>query len=108
MSQDLDPPPTWRERVRRIGKPAFIREEMERLGFWTPADVRSEQAAAALAELSATTEELQLLRTALARLDAEIGEVEDLPKLLAEGAAEADRARPRGAGDAPARARAPK
>jgi RNA-directed DNA polymerase len=85
MSPDRpDPPESWRERVRRIGKQAFIREEMERLGFWTPESVRSEQAAAALAELRATTEELYLLRGALAQLDAEIGEVQDLPKLLAE------------------------
>jgi len=85
MSPDRpDPLESWRERMRRIGKQAFIREEMERLGFWTPESVRSEQAAAALAELRATTEELRLLRAALAQLDAEIGEVQDLPKLLAE------------------------
>jgi RNA-directed DNA polymerase len=77
-------PPGWRERMRRIGKQAFIREEMERLGFWSPAAARTEQMIALLAELRATTEELTLLRTELARLDTEIGDARDVPKLLAE------------------------
>jgi RNA-directed DNA polymerase len=77
-------PPDWRERMRRIGKQAFIREEMERLGFWSPAAARTEQMIATLAELRATTEELQLLRTELARLDTEIADAGDVLKLIAE------------------------
>jgi RNA-directed DNA polymerase len=85
VSWDHDEPPeSWRDRVRRIGKPAFIREELERLGFWKPESVRSAEAAAALAELQATIEALGRLRADLFQLDADIGEIKDLPKLLAE------------------------
>jgi retron-type reverse transcriptase len=78
------PVPDWRARVRQIGKAAFIREEMERLGFWKPDAVRTEQAVAALAELRATQEELIALRAELAELDSAIADARDLPKMLAE------------------------
>jgi RNA-directed DNA polymerase len=74
----------WRARVRQIGKAAFIREEMERLGFWKPEEVRTEQAVAALAELRATQEELVALRAELNELDSAIADARDLPRLLAE------------------------
>jgi hypothetical protein len=81
VSEGHDPPPNWRERVRRIGNQAFIREEMERLGFWTPESVRSEQAAAALAELRATTGEPRVSRAHLRRFRAFLHhcETEGLP-----------------------------
>jgi retron-type reverse transcriptase len=75
----------WRARMREVGKAAFIREEMERLGFWSPEEETADPAIAeALAELRVRSGELRELRAELARLDARLGEVRDLPKLLAD------------------------
>jgi hypothetical protein len=77
-------PGDWRERLARLGRRAFTREEMERLGFWPPNDEVAAQAAGALAELRVRTRELRALKEELAAIDQEIGEVADLPKLIAE------------------------
>jgi RNA-directed DNA polymerase len=79
------PRPDWRARMREVGRAAFIREEMERLGFWSPESEKADPAVAeALAELRVRNRELRELRAELARLDARMGEVRDLPMLLAE------------------------
>jgi hypothetical protein len=75
----------WRSRVRQVGKAAFIREEMARLGFWSLEEEGGDPAVArALAELSVKVRELRELRAELARLDADIGAGRDLPRLIAE------------------------
>ena len=71
--------------MREIGRGAFLREEMERLGFWSPeVEAENPAIAEALVELRVRTGELRELRAELARLDARLEEVRDLPKLLAE------------------------
>lgn len=77
-------PENWRARLRKLGKTAFLREEMLRLGFWPPKSDEARQYAETLAALKAGYAELEPLREALAKLDREIAEVEDLTPILAE------------------------
>lgn len=85
MSQDPGGAGDWRARVRQIGKAALIREEMERLGFWSPEAEQGDPAIAqALADLRVKEGELRELRAWLARLDDDIATGRDLPRLLAE------------------------
>jgi hypothetical protein len=71
--------------MRQIGKTAFIREEMERLGFWSLESESANPAVArALADLAVKVRELKELRAQLARLDAEIGAGRDVERLLAD------------------------
>ena len=74
----------WRQRVKEIGKPAFIREEMERLGFWPPDEETAQKYAETLATLKIRTEELSLLQKELGTLDAELAKTQDVEKVLAE------------------------
>lgn len=73
-----------RERFRLVGKAAFIREEMTRLGFWPPSPEAAAKAAVAEAELKSLYEDLAILRTDLGKVEGEIAAAEDVPKLLAE------------------------
>lgn len=74
----------WRERVRQIGMEGVIREEMTRLGFWPPNETVAREAAAALAELRVRYSELAELRGELARVEAELGDAQNIAALLAE------------------------
>lgn len=73
-----------RERLRRVGRDQFIREEMTRLGFWPPDEETAQKAAAAEKELKVLYEELANARDELSKTDKEIGELSDIPKLLGE------------------------
>jgi RNA-directed DNA polymerase len=85
MSEKEEPRPSLRERMGRIGRMEFIRDEMQRLGFWSPENELSKEAIAkAVAELKLRTEELQELRTELTRLDGRIREAGDLQELLGD------------------------
>lgn len=84
-------PGDWRQRLQQLGRRAFTREEMERLGFWPPNEEAAARAETALAELRVRTRELRELKQELAAIDREIGEIGDLPneigdlpKLIAE------------------------
>ena len=74
----------WRSRLKEIGKQAFVREEMERLGFWPPANGVTERAQAAEAELKTLYVELRKAREELTGLDTQIRLAGDIPKLLLE------------------------
>lgn len=73
-----------RARLKEIGKDAFVREEMTRLGFWPPSPETAAEAAGAEAQLRPLYEELIRLRTDLTSVEAEIVEAGDIPKLLVE------------------------
>jgi hypothetical protein len=84
---DVDAPlmaPDWRQRMRRIGKDAFIREEMTRLGFWPPSPEAAASAAEAEAQLRQLYEELANVRSELRGVEGEIAQAGDVPALLAE------------------------
>jgi retron-type reverse transcriptase len=74
----------WRERMQRIGKMGFIREEMERLGFWPPNPQVAEQAAEAEKQLAVLYRELTKLQGDLADIQTQIKDAGDVEKLLQE------------------------
>jgi RNA-directed DNA polymerase len=67
-----------------MGKDAFIREEMERLGFWPPSDAVGREFEHDEAELRSLYESLAAVRGDLAGVENEIREIGDTPRLLAE------------------------
>jgi retron-type reverse transcriptase len=73
-----------RTRLKQIGKDAFVREEMTRLGYWPPSPAVAEQAAGAEAALRPLYDELIRVRAELDAVNAEIMTVGDIPKLLDE------------------------
>jgi RNA-directed DNA polymerase len=74
----------WREQLRLLGKDAFVRQEMTRLGFWPPSSDVAREAEEAEAHLRVIYDELKGLRQRLGDLEAQIRDAEDVPKLLAE------------------------
>lgn len=73
-----------KNRYRQIGKQAFIREEMTRLGFWPPNSEVAAQAATAEKQLRALYDELAQVQTELGAVEAKIAEAGDIPRLLQE------------------------
>ena len=73
-----------RQRLKEIGKDAFIREEMVRLGFWPPSPEIAEQSAEAERKLRPLYDELVGVRRELDGVEKEIRESGDVPALLAE------------------------
>jgi RNA-directed DNA polymerase len=74
----------WRERLKLVGKAAYVREEMIRLGFWPPDEETARKAETALAELKIREAELAILRKELAALDKEFNVAKDIPALISE------------------------
>jgi RNA-directed DNA polymerase len=74
----------WRQRLKLIGKDAFIREEMTRLGFWPPDEATRQRAEAAESELKLLYEELAKLRAELAPVEEQLSAAQDVAKLLEE------------------------
>ncbi len=74
----------WRQMLHLMGKDAFIREEMERLGFWPPSDAVGRETEQAEAELRSLYAVLAEARGELAGVENEIREIGDTPRLLAE------------------------
>ena len=72
----------WRERLQRVGKQGFIRQEMERLGYWPPSPEIAEQAAEAEKQLGLLYTELARLQTDLIDVETQIREAGDVEKLL--------------------------
>jgi len=72
----------WRARLLLVGKTAFIREEMERLGYWPPNPEVAAQAEEAEKQLKLLYNELAKLHTDLANIDTQIREAGDIEKLL--------------------------
>ncbi|MEO7717346.1 MAG: reverse transcriptase family protein [Capsulimonas sp.] len=73
-----------RKRFEAVGKQAFIREEMIRLGFWPPSPEVAQQAEGAERELRALYDEMIVLRSEMSEVEAKITEAGDVPALLAE------------------------
>ncbi len=73
-----------KKRYQQVGKQAFIREEMTRLGFWPPSPEVAAQAAETEQQLKALYAELAQVQTDLAAVEAQIAEAGDIPKLLQE------------------------
>ena len=73
-----------RARLKEIGKAAFIREEMTRLGYWPPSAEVAAKSAEAEAILRPMYEELAILRTELGGIEKEIALTGDIPNLIAE------------------------
>ena len=77
-------PSNWRERLKEVGKETYIREEMERLGFWPPKEGVSEQALEAEAKLKILYKELQAARLELREINAKLNLAGDIPALIRE------------------------
>jgi hypothetical protein len=73
-----------RERLRQIGKQAYVREEMVRLGFWPPSPEAAELAKDAESQLRILYGQLIRLQTDLTTVEKEIATIGDIPKLLQE------------------------
>ena len=73
-----------RKRMGELGKTAFIREEMTRLGYWPPPEGRQEEYAEIEARLAPLYDEKTLNSRELKEIEKEISEGGDVPKLLAE------------------------
>jgi RNA-directed DNA polymerase len=74
----------WRARLREVGKEAFIKEEMERLGFWPPNEGVTQGMEEAEAKLNALYPELQAARSELHQIDNEINIGKNIPALIQE------------------------
>jgi len=74
----------WRDRIKQIGKTAFIQEEMERLGFWPPDEGAGQRAAEALGALKVRYAELAPLQAELREVGGELAIVGDVAALLGE------------------------
>lgn len=73
-----------RERIKQVGRHAFIREEMERLGFWPPDAETAAKNADAEAQLKILYAQMAGLRTDLDAVEGEIAAAADIPALIAE------------------------
>ncbi len=76
--------PNWRERLKQVGKAAFIQEEMERLGFWPPNPEAAQRSAEALTALRIRYEELAPLQEELRQVQTELSTAQDVTALLLE------------------------
>ena len=73
-----------KKRFREVGKDAFIREEMTRLGFWPPSPKVAMEMAETESRLGPLYEEMAVVRTELDALEKEIAATGNIPKLLEE------------------------
>ncbi|MCW3095395.1 MAG: RNA-dependent polymerase [Chthonomonadaceae bacterium] len=76
--------PDWRARMQEVGKSEFIREEMERLGYWPPEAGVEEAAQNAEAKLQALYAELRPLQSELREIDKELRLNGNVAQLLLE------------------------
>ncbi len=76
--------PNWRTRVQEVGKAEFIREEMERLGYWPPEEGVQKTAEEAEAKLQTLYAELRPLQAELREIDKELRLDGNVAQLLQE------------------------
>jgi hypothetical protein len=74
----------WRARMQEVGKTEFIREEMERLGYWPPATGVEDAAKDAEAKLQALYTELRPLQAELREIDRDLRLNGNVAQLLLE------------------------
>lgn len=77
-------PRDWRQRLKEMGKVAFERAEMERLGFWPLDNDTAAKTDKANSELKELQEQLVPLRRRTRELEAEIAKNGNVSALLAE------------------------
>ena len=82
--ENLTTAKNWRETLRVMGKTAFQRHEIERLGFWPLDEKIRQQNAVAEAELTELREELAPMRREIYRLQREISAAGNVQALLNE------------------------
>jgi retron-type reverse transcriptase len=83
-AKDLTTAKNWRETLREMGKTAFQRHEIERLGFWPLNEKMRQENAATEAELTQLREELTPMRREIHRLQKEISAASNVQALLNE------------------------
>lgn len=76
--------PEERARLKELGKDAFIREEMTRLGYWPPSPEAAEEAAEAESRLEPLYREVSRVRRELQSVDTDIANLGNIEALLAE------------------------
>ncbi len=76
--------PNWRTRMQEVGKSEFIREEMERLGYWPPEAGVEQSAKEAEAQLQSLYSELRPLQSELREIDKELRLNGNVAQLLLE------------------------
>ena len=74
----------WRQTLREMGKTAFQRHEIERLGFWPLSEKIRQESAATEAELKELYAELRPMRSEIYRLQREISAAGNVQALLNE------------------------
>jgi RNA-directed DNA polymerase len=74
----------WRARMQEVGKSEFIREEMERLGYWPPEAGVEEAAKDAEIQLKTLYAELRPLQSELREIDTELRLNGNVAQLLLE------------------------
>lgn len=72
----------WKEQLKKVGKAGFIRQEMERLGYWPPNKEVAAEAEEAEKQLGALYKELAKLNAELVDVEKEIREGNDVDRLL--------------------------
>lgn len=72
----------WRARLQEIGKAEYIREEMERLGYWPPEAGVEEAAQNAEEKLQTLYAELRPLQAELRQIDTELRQSGNVAQLL--------------------------
>jgi len=76
--------PNWRARMQEIGKAEFIREEMERLGYWPPEAGVEQTAQEAEAKLQTLYAQLRPLQSELREIDKDLRLSGNMAQLLLE------------------------
>jgi RNA-directed DNA polymerase len=71
-------------KIRSVGREAFMRDEMLRLGFWPPSEEAARRSEAAEIQLKPLYAEIGERRKELSTIDTEISENQNVPKLLEE------------------------
>lgn len=83
-TKDLTTAKNWRETLRELGKTAFQRHEIERLGFWPLSEKMRRENEVSEAELAELREQLLPMRREINRLQREISAASNVQALLNE------------------------
>ena len=76
--------PNWKDRIEKVGKNTFQRQEMLRLGFWGPKEIPADEVASLRNKLNKTVNSLGEKRTQLGEVHKRIKETQNVKKLIAE------------------------
>ena len=76
--------PNWKDRIEKVGKNTFQRQEMLRLGFWEPKEIPADEVASLRNKLNKTVNSLSEKKTKLGEVHKKIKETQNVKKLIAE------------------------